>query len=82
MAISSVIQTGVQGVQQAITGIDRSAAKIAGAGSASTRVEDAGGSDSVKPLVDMKIDEISAKANAEVVDTGNNMLGTLLDIQA
>ncbi|PID43191.1 MAG: flagellar biosynthesis protein FlgE [Proteobacteria bacterium] len=81
MAISSVIQTGAQGVQQAMAGMQRSAGKIASAGFASTPPEPPGGVDIVSPLIDMKVCEISAKANAAVVGAGEKMLGTLLDVK-
>ncbi len=80
MAIGSVVNTGVQGFQRAVAGVERSAQQIAGVAAEQNITEEGG--DLIAPLVEMKLYELNAKASAKVVETGDKVLGTLLDIKA
>lgn len=80
MISGSVIATGVQGYQRGVAGVERSAQQIAGVSASQDPLEVT--SDLAQPLVEMKVYEMSAKASAKVVETGEKMLGTLLDIKA
>lgn len=79
MAVNSVLQTGVQGVQSSVRGIQDAAQKISQTG---TPQGPQTATDIVEPLVDLKLYEVSAQANAKVVQTADRMLGTLLDTTA
>ena len=76
MAISSVLSTGIQGVQAAMNRSDLAAGRIAQFGASQ------GASDLAGPMVDLKVSEFEVKASAAVIKTGDQMLGTLLDIKA
>lgn len=39
-------------------------------------------SNKIEPLIDLKQSEISFKANAKVLETSNEMIGTIIDIKA
>lgn len=86
--ISSVISTGIQGLQRSIQGADKAATNIAKAGETS-QADDAGNlqsasdsNDLTSSLVDLKVYSLSAKANAKVIEAGSKQLGSLLNIKA
>lgn len=79
MTINSVLQTGVQGVQQGIQGAEQAATKIVRAG---TVDGPSGANDVVEPIVELKLYERSVQASAQVVRTADEVLGTLLDTLA
>jgi len=70
MSISSILSTGMQGMQASI---NRTA--IAGSG---LNVENG---DLAARMVAMRQGEIEAKAAANVIKTGDQILGTLIDIR-
>lgn len=70
MAISSILATGMQMMQ---TSMNRTA--IAGTG---LNVEQ---SDFANKMIAMRRGEIEAKAAADLIKTGDQMLGTLIDIR-
>lgn len=70
MSISSILSTGVQHLQASM---NRTA--IAGSG---LNVES---SDFASKMVAMRQGEIDAKAAANVIKTGNEILGTIIDIR-
>lgn len=79
MAINSLLQTGVQGIQSSVKGMQVAADRIAHTAS----------SDAVRPtseiaedIVDLKLYERSAQASAKVIKTADSLLGTLLDTTA
>jgi hypothetical protein len=76
MSINSVISSGVQGVQAGIGRANQAAGQIASVGA-----EVAGG-DLAASIVDLKLGEIQVKASASVIRAGNEMLGSLIDINA
>lgn len=76
MAISSILSTGMQGVLNGINRTDRAAGRIAAKGATG----DTGAL--AESLVGLRIGEIETKASASVIRTGDEILGTLLDIRA
>ena len=77
MSIGSVLNTGIQGVQAGVRGMEQSAQNIVQAGSG----ENATG-DFVEPIMDLKLYENTVEASAKVVKTADEMIGTLLDTMA
>ncbi|MBU6950033.1 MULTISPECIES: flagellar biosynthesis protein FlgE [unclassified Hahella] len=81
--ISSVLQSGVQGVKQNLQGMEKAATEIAKVGqpaeeSGELRTVD----DVVESIVDLKLYENGVKASAKVIKSADETLGTLLDIKA
>ena len=77
MSIGSVLNTGIQGVQAGVRGMEQSAQEIVKAGSG----ENASG-DFIEPIMDLKLYENSVEASTKVVKTADEMIGTLLDTMA
>lgn len=73
---SSVLATGVQGVQTGMANASDAAGKIARLG---TTEKDG---DFVTPMVDLKQSELQVKASAAVIKSADEMIGTLIDIKA
>lgn len=73
---SSVLATGVQGVQAGQARANEAAGKIARFG---TTEQDG---DLATPLVDLKRSELQVKASAAVIKTADEIVGTLIDIKA
>jgi hypothetical protein len=78
MNINTTIQTGLQGVQQGIDGVDRAATDIVRAGT----VDSVEGGEVVEPIIELRLYERSVQASAQVVRTADEVLGTLLDTLA
>ena len=76
MAISSITSAGLQGVQAGIGRVNQAGGQIARAGSTA----DTGNLST--PIVNLNVGEIQVKASANVIKTGDQMLGTLIDIKA
>lgn len=79
MSIGGVLQTGVQGFQSSVQGMERAASEIARVGTTSA---DSSVNSFVEPVMDLKLYELSAEASSKVVKTADEMLGTLLDTVA
>ena len=77
MSIGSVLNTGIQGVQAGVRGMEQSAQNIVKAGTG----ENASG-DFVEPIMDLKLYENSVEASTKVIKTADEMIGTLLDTMA
>ena len=77
MGIGSVLNTGIQGIQTGVRGMEQSAQEIVKAGSS-----DAGAGDFIEPIMDLKLYENTVEASTKVVKTADEMMGTLLDIIA
>ncbi len=73
---TSVLATGVQGVQTGLASANDAAGKIARFG---TTQQDG---DLATPLVQLKSSELQVKASAAVIKTADEMVGTLIDIKA
>lgn len=75
MSISNIISFGAAGLQAGFGRSEAAAGRIARAGG-----EDSGGA-LTAALVDLRVSEIEAKAAASVIRTGDQLLGTLIDIR-
>jgi len=76
MNLSSIQQTGLEGIQRGLQGIEKSASEIVKLGT----TNDASGSTSfVEPILELKLYERSIEASAKVVQVADEVLGTLLD---
>ncbi|GAB1261492.1 flagellar basal body rod C-terminal domain-containing protein [Aurantivibrio plasticivorans] len=78
--ISSVINTGLQGLQSSSREIVKSADDIVKAGT--TERDNSNISDIAEPIVNMAIEQQVFDASAKIVKVGDEMLGTLMDIKA
>lgn len=78
--ISSVINTGANGLQRSSQALNNAAQDIASAGT--TRKETSTTQDLVEPLVELKREQQIFDASAKVVQVGSDTLGSLLDIKA
>ena len=74
MSTISAFQSGLTGIQKGLSGLDRQASKIASADTMNN-------GDVTTPLVNMIPDKQLVQASAKVIQTSNDMLGTLLDIK-
>ena len=75
--INGVLNTGLQGLQQAQSRISESADEIAH----SVVEPNPDNHDLATSLLELKIAEYDAKANIKVIETSIDMIGTLLDIK-
>ncbi len=75
---SSILQTGLQGVQSGIRKASDAAEDIASNGT--TRSLDT--ASLAESIVELREAEAQVKASAEVLETEDRLLGTLLDTQA
>lgn len=73
---SSVLSSGIQGLQAGIGRANQAAGQIARAGTS------ADGGDLATSLVDLKSSEQQVSASAKVIKTADDMLGTLIDTLA
>lgn len=87
--VDPVVSTGLSGLQKSIQGVNQAARQIARGGESNPADDQVSGADSssgddglLKPIVDLKLYSVSAKANAKVVQTGSDLLGTLLNTKA
>ena len=80
MNVNTTLQTGLQGVQRGLEGVEKAASEITRVGT----LEDAARStrDVIEPMVDLKLYERSVEASAQVVKVADEVLGTLLDTLA
>ena len=75
MSINSVLSLGLQGMQSGIGRANQAAGQIARSG---TNLENG---DLATSILDLKIGEIQVKASASVIKTGDQLLGSLIDIK-
>lgn len=75
MKIENGFANAIAGIRRGMDGLDRNAAEIASASKGE-------GADIATPLVDSKINKLQVEANASVISTLDEVLGTLLDEQA
>lgn len=73
---SSLLNTGIQGIQSGLGRANQAAGEIARNG---TTEQD---SDLASSMVDLKSSELQVKASAKVVKAADDMIGTLIDIKA
>ncbi len=70
------LSAALGGFQNAVNRAGEAAQEIA---SASAKQE--GTQDLIKPLVELKVAERDAQANAKVIETENKILGSIIDIE-
>ena len=74
MSVNSILNTGLQGIQNGTAGIEKAAQAIVRSGAVDVP------KDSVaQPIVDLKLYERSVQASVQVVKTADQTLGSLLD---
>lgn len=82
MQVNSALNTALQGFQEAQSRVNQAAQDIASQSVTDSTVDSIDTNDLVTSLVELKVAEIDAKANAKVIQTASDILGTLLDIEA
>jgi len=80
--LGSALTIGVQGFQNAQNRANQAAQEIATQSVTNASTESINTNDLVTSLVDLKVAEVDAQANAKVIETASDILGTLLDIKA
>lgn len=89
MAVNPMLSIGAEGIDRAMAGAERAAARIAGAerpggspeSSKAERVEP-GSRDQAEALLELKTYERQVQASAKVVKTADATIGFLLDTRA
>ncbi|WP_444994964.1 hypothetical protein [Aliikangiella sp. IMCC44359] len=79
---SSLINTGVQGFQEASSRANQAAQEIASQSVADASTDSVKSEDLTTSLVELKKAEIDAKANVQVIETASDLVGSLLDVKA
>ncbi len=82
MRIDNALNIGLQGFQEASRDVTEAAQNIASQSVSDASVESINQTDLVESLVDLKVAELDARANAKVIETASNLVGTLLDVTA
>lgn len=80
MEVNSALNTGLQGFQEAQSRISEAAQNIASQQVTDATKDSVETKDLTESLVDLKSAENDAKANANVVKTASDVLGTIIDI--
>ncbi len=85
MQVNNALNTGVQGFQNAQARANQAAQEIATQQSGNlnqtdSSKESSNNKDLTNSLVDLKTAENDAKANARVIESASDILGTILDI--
>lgn len=78
MAIESILQTGLQGIQKGTAGVEKAALDIVRSGTDNS-VDSVGSSDLTESIVDLQLYERSIEASAQVVKVADEVLGAMLD---
>jgi len=81
MQVNSALNTGLQGFQEAQSRVNQAAQDIASQSVKDSTEKSIDYNDLTTSLVDLKVAEYDAQANAKVVQTASDVLGTLLDIE-
>jgi len=79
MAINSVTNTALQGIQRGLQGLRRNASSIASASNLSGQGPT---KDITRSLVEMHENKLHTVASARTLKTADQVIGTLLDIKA
>lgn len=82
MMINNMLNTGIQGIQDGVQGMENAARKIARGGADGPAGSAESGNGLLEPIIDLRLYERSVEASAQVVKTADETLGTLLDIRA
>jgi len=81
MQVDSALNIGLQGFQEAQSRVTQTAQDIASQTVGDSTTDSINTQDLTSSLVDLKVAEHDAKANAKVIQTASDVLGTLLDIK-
>ncbi len=82
MEINDALNTGLQGFQEATNRVSEAAQDIASQTVSDSTQESINQEDLVTSLVDLKVAEVDARANAKVIQTASDLVGSLLDVKA
>jgi len=82
MQVNNLISSGVQGFQDATSRANEAAQEIASQVVNDSSEDSVDQKDLVNSLVDLKVAEIDAQANAKVLQTASDLVGSLLDVTA
>ena len=80
MQVDSALNTGLQGFQDAQSRITQAAQDIASQTVSDSTTDSIDTQDLTSSLVELKVAEHDAQANAKVIQTASDVLGTILDI--
>ena len=75
MSTIPAFQSGLSGINSGLQSLNKNAATIASAGAMES------GSDITTPLVNMISDKQQVQASAKILETSNDMIGSILDIK-
>ena len=81
MQVDNALNIGLQGFQDAQSRLTEAAQDIASQSVTDSTTDSVNTQDLTKSLVDLKVAELDAKANANVIKTASDVLGTILDIE-
>lgn len=87
ISVNSSFSTGIYGMQLASQGMQQSAQQIASAGvqsndgGAAINAAITGNTNTAEPIINLKTDLRLFTASAKVVETTDDMLGSLLDVR-
>ncbi len=79
---TSLLNTGVQGFQNATSRANQAAHEIATQSVTDSTKDSVNTQDLTESLVDLKTAEIDARANVKVIQSASDLIGTLLDVTA
>jgi len=79
--LGSALNIGVQGFQNAQNRANQAAQDIASLSVSDVSSEGIDNNNLISSLVDLNVAELDAQANAKVIETAADVLGTLLDIE-
>jgi len=81
MQINNALNIGVQGFQNAQSRATEAATEIASQSVAKTPEQAEQTKDLTNSLIELKTAEIDANANAKVIQTASDVLGSIIDIE-
>lgn len=82
MDVGGILNTGVQGFQDATSRANKAAQDIASQSVEDASQERVNQADLTSAIVDLKVAEIDARASVKVIETASDLVGTLLDVKA
>lgn len=80
MEIGNTLNTGLQGFQNATNRANEAAQEIASQSVSDSTQKGVNTSDLATSLVDLKTAQVDAEANAKVIKSASDMIGSLLDV--
>jgi flagellar basal body rod protein FlgG len=79
MSDNSILSIARTGVQNGLDGIQKNASQLASKDALASGMTDASPVSAVNEMVDMKMNQYQVIASGKVIETVDQMLGTLLD---